>query len=213
MPGPKINEERRPLIEPADFHLPTTASLPKHRMSPPTVTAIKSPLKDRSITPPRASAHQREPVLQQADRNTFEESFAAALSRPHITYDGQYDNDEYGDQTPLLNACYNNNDPHLPTRRQPTTPNPYQPSRHAPLEPASKSKASCSICLWNEVSHNSQYTRPVAGILREVLEIRYPAIAHASHQSIAAGEQVGSDRRRWWRRVTTRLQRHERRHG
>lgn len=190
----------RPLIEPADFHLPTTASLLKRRMSPPTVTAIKSPLKDRSTTTPKAYPRAiSKPAPQQEDRNAFEESFAAALSRPHKTYDGQLDNDEYGDQTPLLNAYYNN---------KPAKSTPYQPSRHAPLEPASKCKPSRSICLWNEVSHNSQYTRPVAEILREVLEDRYPAAANASHaaqQRTAAGEQAGgNDRPRWWKRLMRR---------
>jgi len=201
MSGPGINEETRPLIEPADFHLPTTASLTRRRMSPPTVAAIKSPGKDRCTTTPKAYQRtiSKPPSLQQEDRNAFDESFAAALSRPYATYDGQFDNEEYGDQTPLLNAYYNN---------KPVKSTSFQPSRHAPLEPASKSKPSRSICLWNEVSHNSQYTRPAAEILREVLEDRYPAAvhaAHAAHRNIAAEEQAGgADRWRWWKRVMRR---------
>jgi hypothetical protein len=197
MSGLNINEETQRLIEPAEFHLPTTASLPKRRLSPHSFTATnKSPQKDKTATNSKTSPAQREQATsahQQADRNTFEESFTAALSRPQTTtYDGQLDNDVYGDQTPLLNSCYNNST---------AKPKIRQTSRNAPLEPASKSKASRSICLWHEISHNSQYTRPAAEMLREVLEDRYPPVPLAAQQRVEARGQVGGDRRRWWRRV------------
>jgi hypothetical protein len=203
MSAPKIDEETQRLIEPAEFHLPTTASLPKRRLSPHSFTAIKSPSKgkDRLPTTPKNSAHahaQSTSAHEQPDVNKFEESFTAALSNPHTTYDGQLDNDEYGDQTPLLDSHYNND-----TQHQPAKSALYKPSRNAPIEPASKCKASRSICLWHEISHSSQYTRPAAEMLREVLEERYPA-APPSQQSMIAGEQVGGDRRRWWRRVMRR---------
>ena len=207
MSGPSINEETHSLIEPAEFHLPTTASLPKRRLSPHRITAFKSLSKDNdqvNTTPP-ASTDRRaiaKPELQNPDRNTFEESFTTALSRPQTTtYDGQLDNDEYGEQTPLLTSCYSNND----AQHQPAKPSLYKPSRNAPLEPASKSKASRSICLWHEISHSSQYTRPAAEMLREVLEERYPVVPRVSQESVeAAAEQGGGDRRRWWKRLMRR---------
>jgi len=199
MSAPNFNEETQRLIEPAEFHLPTTATLPKRRLSPHSFTAMNSPPKGkgRLVTTPPASAHQlaikQSAQRQQEDRNTFEESFTAALSRPHTTttYDGQLDNDEYGDQTPLLNPHYNHNTPRTKVR---------QTSRTAPLEPASKSKPSRSICLWHEVSHSSQYTRPAAEMLRKVLEERYPPVPPAAQQRADAD----GDRRRWWRRALRR---------
>ena len=209
MSGPNTNEDMQRLIEPAELYLPTTASLPKRRLSPHRITTFKSLSKDNdqvNTTPP-ASTDQREIAkseLQNPDVNTFEESFTAALSRPgtSTTYDGQLDNEEYGELTPLLNSCYNNEND---TQNQPAKLIPYKPSRNAPLEPASKSKASRSICLWHEISHSSQYTRPAAEMLRELLEERYPAGPRVSQESVeAAEEQIGGDRRRWWRRILRR---------
>ena len=120
------------------------------------------------------------------------EAFEYDIIDSNWNYDGQLDTDEYGDQTPLLNSCYNNSTANLKVR---------QPSRNAPLELASKSKASRSICLWHEISHNSQYTRPAAEMLREVLEERYPPVPLTAQQNVEAGAQVGGDRRRWWRRI------------
>jgi hypothetical protein len=208
MSGPNTNEETQRLIETAEFHLPTTASLPKRRLSPHRITALRSPHKVETATKSMASAHPNAqststPAHQQSDINTFEESFTAALSRPGTTttYDGQLDNDEYGERTPLLNSCYNNGNDDL---HQPSKSTPYKPSRIAPLEPASKSKPSRSICLWHEISHSSQYTRPAAEMLREVLEERYPAVPPPVQQSVEVGEQVGGDRRRWWRKILRR---------
>jgi hypothetical protein len=200
MSGPNTNEETQRLIEPAEFHLLTTASLPKRRLSPHSFTATnKSPRKDKTATNSKTSPDQRAQAMsahQKDDRNTFEESFTAALSRPQTTtYDGQLDNDVYSDQNPLLNSCYDNSTAKPKTR---------QTSRKAPLEPASKSKASRSICLWHEISHSSQYTRPAAEMLREVLEDRYPPVPPAAQQIVEAREQVGGDRRRWWGRVLRR---------
>lgn len=202
--SPKIDEETQRLIEPVELHLPTTASLPKRRLSPPhAINAMKSPRKARSTTMPKVATNQPAQSAtshQQEDRNAFEEGFTAALSHPHPTYDGQYDNDdEYGDCTPLLNSYYND------TQHQPQPAIPKPPRHHAPLEPARKSKPSRSICLWHEISHSSQYTRPAAEILREVLEDRYPVVVSREvQQSAEAGGPVGGDRRQWWRRVMRR---------
>lgn len=155
--------------------------------------------KDVPTTPP--SRTQPHSTTLQQDRNTFEESFAAALSCPQTTYDGHFDNNEYDDQTPLLNAYYNStsNNNHASS----------QPSHHAPLEPPSKSKPSLSICLWHEVCHNSQYTRPATEILREVLEERYPLVSPSegeAAQELLSGEER-SPKRRWWNRVIRRCAR------
>nr|OQO29795.1 hypothetical protein B0A51_03234 [Rachicladosporium sp. CCFEE 5018] len=42
--------------------------------------------------------------------------------------------------------------------------------------PQSKAAPSLAICVWNEVSHTSEYTRPAVDLLKEVLEVRYPAL-------------------------------------
>jgi hypothetical protein len=149
-------------------------------------------------------------ALLQENRNTFEESFTVALTHPPIAYDGPFDApDEYGDQTPLLNSYYKPS--------QASQEPPYQSSLHAPLEMPSKSKPSRTICLWNEVSHNSQYTRPAADILREVLEVRYPVAtvgAGAGYERLHEGQESqgllggnqgrGRGRRPWWNRLLRR---------
>jgi hypothetical protein len=145
-------------------------------------------------------------TLLQESHNAFEESFRAALANPPIAYDGHFDREEdYDDQTPLLNSYYKPSQAPQEAR--------FQPSHHAPLEPPSKSKPSRTVCLWNEVSHNSQYTRPAADILREVLEVRYPVATvgagyewlHESQESQAllGGEEVRG-KRRWWNRLLRR---------
>lgn len=163
-------------------------------------TGVACTIRDAPTTSP--SRTQPHSTTLQQDRNTFEESFAAALSRPQTTYDGRFDNNEYDDQTPLLNAYYNStsNNNHASS----------QPSHHGPLEPPSKSKPSLSICLWHEVCHNSQYTRPAAEILREVLEARYPVASSAGNedkatQGLVSGE--GRSPRRCWNREIRRCAR------
>lgn len=105
------------------------------------------------------------------DRNAFDDSFAHALNASLVTkrstshtapsatihYDGPADDTD--EQTPLLASD------DLEESRP----------RSDSLQPLSKIKPSLSICLWNEVCYTSQYTRPVTEILREVLEVRYPA--------------------------------------
>lgn len=142
-------------------------------------------------------------ALQSTDRNTFEENFAAALTNPLMTYDGQPDRgDEYDDQTPLLNSYYKAS--HSTQQAAPYAP------RHAPIEPPSKSKPSRGICLWNEVSHSSQYTRPAVEILREVLDVRYPVVPGPAGYEPLSGDQESPGpvnanetgvKRRWWRKL------------
>jgi hypothetical protein len=141
--------------------------------------------------------------LQRTDRNTFEESFAAALADAPVTYDGHFDpSDEYSDQTPLLNSYYKAS--HSPQQAVPHAPH------HAPIEPPKKSKPSRSICLSNQVSRNSQYTRPAAEILREVLEVRYPVTSTTAGYEPLPGNQESQGllrgnetivKRRWWRKL------------
>lgn len=169
---------------------------------------------ERSGNPQRAAMRKSPPsplILNgsprlQTDRNTFEESFTAALTQSPMTYDGHYDRDnEYDDETPLLNNFYK--------ASQSPQQVSHEPSHQAPLEPPSKSKASRSICLWNQVSHNSQYTRPAADILREVLEVRYPvASAPAGYEPLDGNEEsqgllggnVVRSKRRWWNKLLRR---------
>jgi hypothetical protein len=164
-----------------------------------------SQLLDTVKSPPPIPTMNTSALLQE-NRNTFEESFTAALAHPPVAYDGPSDTpDEYDDQTPLLNSYYNASPLPAPAARR--------LSRHSPLELPSKSKPSRTICLWNEVSHNSQYTRPAADILREVLEVRYPVATvaagyerlHESQESqgLLGGNQ-GRGRRRWWNRLLKR---------
>jgi hypothetical protein len=169
--------------------------------TPQQLDTVKSP-------PPRPTMNTSALLHLQETRNTFEESFTAALAHPPITYDGPFDSpDVYDDQTPLLNSYYKA--PHSPT------PAARRFSHHAPLEPPSKSKPSRTICLWNEVSHNSQYTRPAVDILREVLEVRYPVAtggagyerlreSQESQGLLGGDERRGSGRRRWWSRLLRR---------
>lgn len=142
-------------------------------------------------------------TLRQADRNTFEESFAAALANPPMTYDGHFDHqDDYSDQRPLLNSYYKTS--HSPQQVRQQTP------RHPPIEPPGKSRPSRSICLSNQVSRSSQYTRPAAEILREVLELRYPVtFTPAGYEPLPEDQESqglldGNDtdaKRRWWRKL------------
>ena len=155
------------------------------------------------VKSPPSSRMASQSALKQTDRNTFEESFAAALANPPMAYDGHFDRgDDYNDQTPLLNSYYKAS--HSPEPAAPHAP------RHAPIEPPSKSKPSRGICLWNEVSHNSQYTRPAVEILREVLDVRYPvASAPAGYEPLSGDHEspglvnakATGAKRRWWRKL------------
>lgn len=154
--------------------------------------------------PPRPSNPQRlsAPTPKSSTRheyNTFEESFRAALHQPPIT-DGTTDYNPYDEHTPLLNSLYNPTNPHPTTKVKPHRL-PHQ------LTPPKKSKPSLSISLWHEICHNSQYTRPAAEILREVLEERYPVSSPSGEvedvEALLGNERVGR-RRRWWRSVLRR---------
>lgn len=194
-----INEEAQRWVKATNAE--TAHSKPTFPESPSTQAASMSSV---NKDPPEASPPHLPPqsVTLQQDRNTFEESFAAALTRPQITYDGHIDS-ECDDQTPLLGAYYDSTSDNNRASSH--------PSHHAPLEPPSKSKPSLSICLWHEVCHNSQYTRPAAEILREVLEARYPVASNAGNedkatQGLVSGEGR-SPRRRCWNREIRRCAR------
>lgn len=189
---PDMNEEAQRWIETA-----------KGALSFHTTTERSASASSARCGSPPPSCMSDESTQQQEDRNAFEDSFAAALAQPPMAYDGHCDhNDDYDDQTPLLNSYYKTS--HSPQQAALQTP------RHGPMEPPSKSKPSRSICLWNEVSHNSQYTRPAADILREVLEVSYPvASARACYEPLHEDQEFqgfsdgnGSRaKRRWWRRL------------
>lgn len=202
---PDMNEEAQRWIETAKGRKKTRP--PSSDVSPSlrttTTTERSTTMSSAIFSLPSTSRMANQSVPQHADHNTFEESFAVALAKPILTYDGHFDhNNDYDDETPLLNSYYQAS--HLPQQAAPPAP------RHAPLEPPSKSKASRGICLWNEVSHSSQYTRPAVELLREVLEVRYPvASATAGYEPLPGDQESqgllsGNDtgvKRRWWRKL------------
>jgi hypothetical protein len=208
---PDMNEEAQRWIEtangrkktrpPSSDVSPSLRTTTEHSTSASSATLLSSP----------SARTVNGSTLQQKDRNTFEESFAAALANPLMAYDGHFDRDnDYGDETPLLNSYYK--DSHSPQQAVPHAP------RHAPIEPPRKSKPSRGICLSNQVSHNSQYTRPAADILREVLEVRYPVTSTPSGYEPLPGDQESQGllngnesraKRRWWRKLLKVRRAHE----
>jgi hypothetical protein len=200
---PDMNEEAQRWIESAKGRKKTRP--PPSDMSPSLRTTTEystSPSSARLESSPSARKSNGS-TLHQIDRNTFEESFAAALANPPMTHDGHFDRDnDYDDDTPLLNSYYKAS--HSFQQAVPHAP------RHAPIEPPRKSKPSRSICLSNQVSHTSQYTRPAVEILREVLEVRYPVTSTPAgcellpgdqdSQGLLSGNETGV-KRRWWRKL------------
>lgn len=195
-------------IEEAQRWIETSKGLKKTRPPSSDVSHLLRRITERTtsatsagVEPPPSSRMASQSALQQKDSNTFEESFAAALTDPLMAYDGHFDRgDEYDDQTPLLNSYYKSSQ--SPQRAAPHAP------RHAPIKPPSKSKPSRGICLWNEVSHNSQYTRPAVEILREVLDVRYPVASGPAGYEPLSGDRESPGlvtanetgiKRRWWR--------------
>lgn len=193
---PDPDEETQPHAKPA---------------STPTLPVVPQPRRQVSDFLKATQSSREEP-------NTFDESFRLALHhRPHhhaqpcSTQDGAIDTptshiqtfphsySEYEERTPLLNVLYN------PTSNPPTPST--KTTRPNPLPPLAKAKPSLSISLWHEVCHNSQYTRPAAEVLREVLEVRYPLVGGGGNGEVddeeallGRGERVGGARRRKWRR-------------
>lgn len=168
----------------------------------------------RQLKPPRPIGIPNKPIQSHItrERNAFDESFAAALHHPPSSHDGtvddDYDDEVYDDRTPLLNALYDHSNPE-PTNRSERNVTPHR----IPLVPPQKSKPSLSICLWHEVSQNSQYTRLAAEILHEVLEERYPVRTGSDARTGdhgSAGEAttmlLGNERagrgRRWWGKIS-----------
>jgi hypothetical protein len=200
---PDMNEEAQRWIETAKGRKKTRP--PSSDVSPPlrTTTEHYTSASSARLEPSPSARMANASTLRQADRNTFGESFAAALANPPMTYDDHFDhNDDYSDQTPLLNSYYKAS--HSPQQAVPHAP------RHALIEPSRKARPSRSICLSNQVSHNSQYTRPAVEILREVLEVRYPVTSTTAgyeplpgdqeSQGLLSGNETGV-KRRWWRKL------------
>jgi hypothetical protein len=200
---PDMNEEAQRWIETSKGGKKTRP--PSSDVSPSlrTITDRTPSASSATFKSPPSSHIANQSALQQTDRNAFEESFTAALARSPMAYDGHFDrHDDYDDQTPLLNSCYKAS--HSPQQAAPHAP------RHAPIEPPSKSKPSRGICLWNEVSHNSQYTRPAVEILREVLDVRYPVASASAGYEPLSGDQESPGlvnakkvgvKRQWWRKL------------
>lgn len=162
-------------MEPPDSATPPH-DLPHPQDNPPAnpKSKGKQPIrKPTSQSPP--TSNQSEPTTHlQTTTNTFDTSFAAALASPPTAYDGHADDDS-DERTPLLDAYYNPSSKPLTAKRSRTT---------APLPHPGKANPSRGICLWHEVSRSSQYTRPAAEILREVL---------GEQRVGSAGEGAGGD--------------------
>lgn len=200
---PDMNEEAQRWIETANGRKNTRPPSSDVSHSLRTATEHSTSASSAQFKSPPSSRIANGTTPQQVDRNTFEASFAAALANPPMTYDGHFDRDnDYDDETPLLNSYYKAS--HTPQQAVPHAP------RHAPIEPPRKSKPSRGICLSNQVSHSSQYTRPAVEILREVLEVRYPVTSTPAgyeplpedqeSQGLLSGNETGV-KRRWWRKL------------
>lgn len=171
--------------------------LPSHSR----VTA-NSDQQERSQT---SSTAPSKPLPHDPAHNAFEESFTAALSNPKPTYDGAHD--DFDDCTPLLNAFYATGSP------QET----HTPQDRPPIKPPGKSKPILGICNWHEIYRNSQYTRPVADILRQVLgdgepemrgeERRYEQLPERDVAGIPSEGHRGGRKRGWWGSLRTRCRR------
>ncbi|KAK6428726.1 hypothetical protein LTR95_015128 [Oleoguttula sp. CCFEE 5521] len=91
--------------------------------------------------------------------NAFDESFAAALQSPNPT---------------VASRSVSYVDESEPSALKPARPRAISlVGSKIMLE--TKASSSLAICVWNEVSHTSEYTRPAVDLLKEVLEVRYPA--------------------------------------
>lgn len=207
--GPDMDEEAQRWLETTTGNPPSAPLVSRDPQWPHTTensvnvqgTSKQSPPPSPTIAtqsrPPRTTSH-----------NAFEARFAAEICQSPFPYDGSYAYSEGDDQTPLLDSYYQE-----ATSASPQLPTPHS-SHPAPLEPPAKSSPSLSICLWNEVSHNSQYTRPVAEMLREVLEVRYPMPSQANGHERLHGEEreaqtnssgdEGRGKRRWWNKLLKR---------
>lgn len=151
-----------------------------------------------------ATPHPK-PLPRDSNHNAFEVSFTAALANPKPTCDGAHD--EYDDCTPLLNSCYSAD----------SAQETHTPQDSPPIKPPSKSKPSLGICNWHGICRNSQYTRPVADILREVLgdgdlkvrreERRYEQLPERDVATAPSEGHRGGRKRGWWGSLRTKCRR------
>jgi hypothetical protein len=199
--GPDINEEAQRWIETDNNHKKSrTPAYATQTSLHSTCTRSTNPRSPATPATPPTRHSMPKPHHHQAENNTFEQSFAAAFAHPPQTYDG---NADYDDRTPLLESFYN--DPQAPTHHHALV------QQHVPpLESPGKSKPTRSICLWNGVTHSSQYTRPAAELLREVVEVQHPAASvSARHEQVGEGHRLSDGdercgRRRWWYKLLRR---------
>nr|OQO28502.1 hypothetical protein B0A51_03314 [Rachicladosporium sp. CCFEE 5018] len=115
----------------------------------------------------RSSASSQPPTQKRYARpsiNAFDESFAAALNPAKQPSDILNTPDAVLVQQAVKSGA----------------PNPARPRTVSLVGSKvllqSKAAPSLAICTWNEVSHTSEYTRPAVDLLKEVLEVRYPAL-------------------------------------
>lgn len=186
-----------------------------------------TPRREQDATSSLAAHAIKNPIeVPEPEPNAFEENFAHALDTPTTIpsprngasaskqlrqelpwLDGQDDDEE---RMPLLGSedrasALMSTSPGSPVTviRVRQNPNPLP-------EPRIKAKPSLSIYLSHEVCHNSQYTRPIAEILQEVLD-RYPTsqtdgegqrvLPDGSEAELVSGCGHGRQKRHWWKRM------------
>lgn len=204
--GPDMDEEAQRWLETTTGNPPSAPLVSRDPQWPHTTEGTVDGQRSSTQSPPPPPTIANKNPPPRPSLNAFEARFAAELCQSPFPYDGSYAYSEGDDQTPLLDSYYQaSSSPQLPTSHS---------SHPAPLEPPAKSSPSLSICLWNEVSHNSQYTRPVAEMLREVLEVRYPVAPQADGHERLHGEEreaqtdssggEGRGKRRWWNKLLKR---------
>ncbi|OQO07219.1 hypothetical protein B0A48_07789 [Cryoendolithus antarcticus] len=143
-------------------------------------STVHAPAPDQ-LAQPHSSANSQPLMQKRAARpsvNAFDESFAAALQTLNPTVVSQ----------PV--TCV---DAPKPSATKPARP--YAISlvgSRIMLE--TKASTSLAICVWNEVSHTSEYTRPAIDLLKEVLEVRYPAVGSSEIAERELGLAVTCER-------------------
>lgn len=180
-----------------------------------------TPRRQRDATSSLAAHAIKTPIdVPEPEPNAFEESFAHALDTPTTIpsprngasaskqlrqelpwLDGQDDDEE---RMPLLGS------EDRASALMSTSPGSPVTVIRVRQNPNPLAEPSLSIYLSHEVCHNSQYTRPIAEILQEVLD-RYPTsqtdregqrvVSDGSEAELASGGGHGRQKRHWWKRM------------
>ncbi|KAK6442409.1 hypothetical protein LTR95_001353 [Oleoguttula sp. CCFEE 5521] len=128
----------------------------------PITASTRNATADPVLGQPSSSAPSKPPMQEHTARpsvDAFDESFAAALQPLNPTVVAR--------SVTYVDAPKQSATKPAPTRAIPLVGGKIM------LE--TKASSSFAICVWNEVSHTSEYTRPAVDLLEEILEVRYPA--------------------------------------